>query len=345
MLFKNMILGETFMKQKQLLISKPLVSCYPQHAFYLSILANQNEALPWIYFNYNNIFIDKNGFIDFIVKTPEYFLYPWFQGSQRLHKDIIKVMDINISDFLKKNIIENYYIWLHIDEFYLPVSAHYLKRHFHHAIFITGFDDEKNVFNVGGYYNLKGFSFKQVSFQDLKQAFVNSNNTYDFHSYIHLIKLNENYQWENDIKFNLELLKKNLINNINSSFDYSFYIEENYNLNHFNNLSTGISVYDVLIDLLNKGLIEDHRSLFVLYEHKKITNAKFIYLKNNRILNLSDNIYNQLEEIERKSQIILTLFLKFTISKKTTDIKKIIEYLYELKDHDIKVSKLIVEAL
>lgn len=78
---------------KTLPLCDPLISNYPQHAFYLSIISDHRECQPWIYSNYTNLFLSdwKNDeiFLDFYVQTPEHHFNPWFKDSQRLHRDLI----------------------------------------------------------------------------------------------------------------------------------------------------------------------------------------------------------------------------------------------------------------
>ncbi|WDF52834.1 hypothetical protein PQ460_10605 [Paenibacillus sp. KACC 21273] len=335
--------------KKILPTSVPLIGCYPQHSFYMSIISEKKECLPWIFSNYSNIFIDNNGFCDFFVKTPEYVLYPWFQGSQRICRDFLLSNKNDFIEFIRENIISDYYIWLYIDEFYLPCSSEFGKNHFVHSIMISGFDDLNKTFKIHGYYNKSKYSAKNIDYNDLKFSFYNVNAEIDFKSYIHLIKYNENYNLENFV-YNTTLFKQQLICHYNSIFLPLLNQEDAYNSSISENLTTGLNVYDKLIDFLNLGSLNvdityDHRPLYVLLEHKKFMLLKLEYLKSQAFLIFSDDIFKKYELLKNSIEKQLVLYIKCSLTKNEEIMERIIKALKVIKNDEKDILELMLKEL
>ncbi len=330
------------MLKKSLPTVEPLISCYPQHAFYMSIISEKEECLPWIFSNYTNLFIDENGFCDFFVKTPEYYLYPWFQGSQRFHRDFLINHEIKLLEFIEENIIQGNYIWLHIDEFYLPCSAQFEKKHFIHSVLISGFDNLKRMFTIHGYYNKEKYSTKHVHYSDLERSFYNANPEIDFKFYIHLVKYNVHYSLLN-FTYNTSLLKEQLVCHLNSEFKPLLDLEEAYNLNSAKNITNGLNVYNKIIELYNSELensktkFNDHRSLYTLLEHKRFMLLKLEYLKKKKILVFSNEVFEKYEEILKSIENQLILYIKYSMTKNRDIVKRIIKSLAIIREEEKKI--------
>ncbi|GGG07255.1 hypothetical protein GCM10010912_59890 [Paenibacillus albidus] len=320
------------MSNKVLSTCNPLISCYPQHAFYMSIISEKEECLPWIYSNYSNLFIDEAGFCDFIIKTPEYHLYPWFQGSQRLHKNIIIKYKMDFIQFIKESIDDNNYIVLDVDEFYLPCSQRYQKKHFIHHTMICGYDDETLDFLIYGFYNQQKYSLRYVEYKDLEKAFLHSISAIDSR-YIHLITYNENYSL-NNFRYNINLFKDQLYYHYNSIFAPALNPEVSFNLNSAENLSTGLEIYNKLIEFYSMDFNNDHRPIYTLYEHKKFMNLKLRYLKENKYFIFSEKVYQGYEKLEIKTQSLLFLYIKYNVTKNSEIPQRCIEALSRIRDDE-----------
>lgn len=332
--------------KKNLPLSKPFISCYPQHAFYMSIISEKKECLPWIFSNYSNLFIDENGFCDFFVKTPEYYLYPWFQGSQRLHRDFLIEHNIELIKFIKDNLNNNNYIWLHVDEFNLPCSDKFNKQHFIHSQMISGFDDMSQKFTINGYYNKKKYSTEYVNYEDLSLSFYKAKPDMDFKFYIHLIKYNTDYRLA-DFTYNLSLLKQQLLCYLNSSLEPLLNPEEIYNLNIKNSIVTGLDLYAKLItELKNHSYVySSHRIFYILFEHKKFMLLKLNYLKTENFFTFSDEIFSKYDSILKITEIQLFLFLKYKLTGNKELLEKIIELLSTIKKDEKEVLELMIDQM
>lgn len=335
--------------RKELLIKEPLISCYPQHAFYLSIISSNKNCLPWIFSNYSNLFIDQKGFCDFFVKTPEYYLYPWFQGSQRIHRDLLEENNINFIDFIKRSINKENYIWLHLNEFYLPCSTKYKKLQFIHSALISGYDDKEEKFFVNGFYNNRKYSKYLVSYKDIEKSFKHAHPIEDFKFYIHLLKYNCEYDLK-EFKYNKKLFKHQLIAHLSSTIEPFLNLEEAFDLKNFEDLTTGLEVYKkieqlYLYNTTDSDYIYDLRPFYVIYEHKKLLNLKLDFLKNKQEFILTDEIYKQLEVLEKESIKVLNLYIKYGLTKDKRIIVRIRDGLNTMREMEKEVLEEIVERL
>lgn len=328
---------------KQLTVTNPLISCYPHHAFYLAIISDKKECLPWIFSNYQNLFLDQKGFCDFLIKTPEYYLYPWFQGSQRIHKSFLANNSIKFIDFLIQSVDNESFVWTYLDEFYLSCSSKYQKRHFVHAVMVSGYNTKQQKFLINGFYKQQKYSTYWVSYQELELSFLNASIDIDFKGYIHLLSYNKT-NISDEFIYNLDLLKIQLESHLNSSFEPFLNIQDFYNLNNTSDLFTGINIYEAIKDMyLTKPYrLEgeyDFRPFYVLYEHKKITNMKLEFLKTEKILNLPMSIYNLGRILEQKSKELLMLYIKFKITKDENTIQRLNLKLNDIKNMEIDFVK------
>ncbi|MFD1887694.1 hypothetical protein [Paenibacillus wenxiniae] len=319
---------------KTLPLSKPLISSYPQHAFYLSIISNNVECQPWIYSQYTNMFLsdwkDEELFLDFYVQTPEHHFNPWFKDSQRLHRNLIKQSISDIISFIRNQIDEDYYIWTHIDEYFIPGTPSYKTKRFAHAILIYGYDDINEELHISGFFNSRHYSQIIISYENFKMAFENCDIYDDYLNYTHLLKINPEYHngsiYQFDILYFVECIN-NYYKSINETENFkSFYTPQLYSDRTF-----GIRIYSKLIEylesILSKQQTIDRRILFILVEHKKFMNMKIKYIEQEGHYYFPKLFKENYERIEKETLIALNQLLKYEITKSEDNIIRLIERL------------------
>ena len=332
---------------KTLPLCKPLISNYPQHAFYLSIISENKSCHPWIYSQYTNMFLSdwKGGelFLDFHVQTPEHHFNPWFKDSQRMHRDLILECIPDLIFFIKNQIDAGYYIWTHIDEYFIPGTPSYKKRRFAHAILINGYDDINKELQIAGFFKSRNYSHSTISYDSFKLAFEQCNIYDDYLNYTHLLKINPEYHngriYEFDLVYFAECIH-NYYNSINETANFkNFYTSKLYSDRTF-----GIDIYNELINYLKSinstKKTMDRRVLFTLREHKKFMNMKIKYIEQEDYYYFPVLFKEKYDQIERETIIALNQLLKYDMTRIETNITKLIErlrFIYKLEKEALEL--------
>ncbi|TKJ93352.1 hypothetical protein PaeCFBP13512_02845 [Paenibacillus sp. CFBP13512] len=334
---------------KTLSICEPLISNYPQHAFYLSIISDNKDCHPWIFSNYTNLFLSdwKNDevFLDFYVQTPEHHFNPWFKDSQRIHRDLIIGSIPNIVSFIKNQIDLGYYVWTHVDEYFIPATPSYQTRRFAHAILIYGYDDINEKFQVAGFFKLRSYSHTTISYENLKTAFENCIIYDDYLNYTHLLKINPEYHNGSIYQFDITYFTE-CINNYYTSFNETKNFKSFYTPKLYSDRTFGIDIYNKLIAYLELMIVKkrtiDRRVLFTLKEHKKFMNKKINYIEHEGHYQFPTLFKDNYVQIEQETTIALNQFLKYSITHVEENITKLIERLSSIYDLEKESLELLI---
>lgn len=189
-------------------VKYPIITSFPPYANNLSILAAKSESLEWIYNNFIGLeaFEFNDGilirFTDSLIDCP-------FLSLSMIERKIVKD---DILDYFKKLIDNQFYISVHIDQYYLSNSDKYRSKTYVHPVFIYGYKD--NMFNVGDFFINDKYSFDLASFEEIREAynnFIRNDNMTQLNSYPDHIKLSK-YINNSKVKLDSGLIKNNLIN-------------------------------------------------------------------------------------------------------------------------------------
>lgn len=337
---------------KTLPFCKPLISNYPQHAFYLSIISENKDCQPWIYSNYTNLFLsaleNDEFFLDFFVQTPEHHFNPWFKDSQRLHRDLILKSIPSLISFIKDQIDSNYYVYTHVDEYYIPNTNSYQKRRFAHAVMIYGYDDSTQVFQLAGFLDNRSYSQTTVSYDEFKKAFEQCDIYDDYLNYTHLLKINPEYHNGKIYEFSLSYFAEcmeNYYTSYNEMQNFrSFYTPELYSDRTF-----GLEIYKkitaFLASTISKNSNFEPRFLYTLKEHKKFMNLKIKYIEQEGHYRFPDVFKDNYLKVEKETTVILNQFLKHMITQKEMNINMLINKLNSLYQLEKEALELLLTDL
>ncbi|GGH47291.1 hypothetical protein GCM10008014_10490 [Paenibacillus silvae] len=322
---------------KTLPLCKPLISNYPQHAFYLSIISDNKSCQPWIYSNYTNMFLSelKNNelFLDFFVQTPEHHFNPWFKDSQRIHRDLILRSIPNLISFIKDQINSNYYVLTHVDEYFIPNTSSYQKTRFAHAVMIYGYDDSTQEFQLAGFLDNSNYSQTTVSYTELKKAFEECDIYDDYLNFTHLLKINPEYHNGKIYEFSLSYFAE-CMENYYTSFNEMENFQSFYTPKLYSDRTFGLDIYKKLTAFLaselSKKLNIETRFLYTLKEHKKFMNLKINYIEQEGHYRFPDVFKDNYVQVEKETTIILNQFLKHLITRKEMNFTKLIDKLHFL---------------
>jgi hypothetical protein len=234
----------------------------------------------------------------------------------------------SIINFLIDSVSSGYYVYFHVDEFYLRDRSSYQKSHFCHDILISGYNNIKEVFSISGYDKSHHFRNSEASYYEILYGFINV----DYQSilekfpeypveYIHLLKINNQLMEDSiDIKaFIMDI--EDYLNGTNSTSSSNPFYKDG--------LSYGINIYNNFIkylELLKNGvhLKLDIRPFHLLYEHKKIMRMRIEYFNvSGTNLKKRESLLDSFKFIEKTSLIIKNLFMKYLFNKENSELDRI----------------------
>lgn len=215
-----------------------------------------------------------------------------------LDRNVYKNFGMSVTDFIKIWLDLKNYIYLVVDA--ASFTASKKESYFPHDIFISGYDDEKEVFFVHDFLFDLRFSCVEIPYEEFEKAFHNllPENDYinEANGGITLWRFNE----KGEYSFNFKLVKKEIKNYYHS---VNVHIRENFARNEVSESHKeskyGISVYEFLSHELKMKKRYCISLFHDFYEHKLLMVERLSYI--NEMLhnaNLSEFIktYSQLKD-------------------------------------------------
>ena len=157
-------------------------------AYPLSILEASNTfSKKWFIQNFVNIAFKKEYDNALTYVRPYFWFWNCFKVKYSLHyplKNVIK----KVKDFLDKD----YYVFLCVNEEYIPERIYYKNAYYNHEILIFGYDDELNEFDTIAYNDKRKYDTQKVLFTDIDKAFrTDHEHLYKFYA----LRINPKYNF------------------------------------------------------------------------------------------------------------------------------------------------------
>ena len=334
--------------EKELDFVEPEVMTYDYELYPLGIMKAHGERYKeWMLSNYiqlnchENIARDKEVFLAFYddsgMKSP-------FLKVEKLLWSVTRSMGYDMKAFFRKCIDLECYIFLKIDEFYIPHRWAYRKHRFLHDNLIIGYDDE-NFIVLG--YDENNECTRQKVHQDQMMEGLYSNQS-DL----------EKKVWEDDIyiyryvdydyKLNIKLIKESLYNFLHST-------EHQEEVKRFakplEDTVFGLAVYDKVLEYLKilsegKDLFQgniDIRIFRLLREHKRIMLER-IQVIHSKFENLN-GMYEKYEKIFQIADMTYMIAIKYRVKEDKEYLYRMAEYVRSMKQGDQTVLGELYERL
>lgn len=321
------------MKKKILPVMYPTLDSYSKVGHILSIVQSYNQSEDWLYSNFIQLVYKHYA----LVKYDTFNWYcPWIHDQKLSRKFITKKWKSNFVEFLKDSIDLGYYIRFDIDHFYLDVSDSYLKKNRVHDIFVYGYSMENKMFYVSDNFRSGMYSTEMVKMEQVQEAFEQyiSKNKPN-HDDIKLMSFNANAKYQFD--------KKYVINALTNYLEAKDISRPKSLLNEpVEGVTFGIRVYDRLneyyLTLIEDNSLIDLRGAHAIHKHKVLMLKRLEYLMSKKIIADGNQIYEQFNVIEKKSDLQTKMLIKYRITGKEQLIHEIIS---ENKD----ISKMEYDAI
>ena len=329
---------------KILSITEPLIEHIPEDTNILAVICQYDEGYKWVMNEYIQTYIYK-----------EYHIYT-YEGIAFSHilemcplikcntidRLFIKEKNISIIEFIKESIDLGYYVIYPLDTIYLACYDNYKKYNMCHRPLIYGYDEDS--FYIADFFEGK-YCFRKCLIPEILVAFNNADESLsdDCSANIQIFKFNE----KKKIEFNILLLKKSLLNYLNTKEDffafkvpYALYsIDYEYGINYYNVLIKYCNDYKELMDTLYL------RPFSFIIQHKKLMNIRLDFIKQFISIKNYQELNNLIKVIMTKSKKLLNLAIKFNITKNDNIRLRLIKSIDDLKNIEIKFIEKFIESL
>ena len=322
--------------KKTLPIATPPVIGYLHHAYPLSILANWKAYLPWFHSNYIQLYCPQNLHNANRTRTLKFNFYrrpdqrvsfsPYLK-VQLLDRDLIFKSPTDIVPFIVACIDKDYYVQPTVDEYFLPDSAAYQKRHLVHETLIYGYD--KQTFIGIGYNKQGNYASYHIGFSELEQAVVHAGLTghYDPDG-LRLFKYDPQAEYDFDIHLVREQLD-DLLHARNTSQCFRM-------LANPTDGAYGLATYECLklflASFLSPPFSFDIRPAHILWEHKKCMVDRLKYMEKQGYLMSEYGFSAKYAELMRNMGIVRLMLLKFKITRSPDLIHRVLSSLNKIAE-------------
>nr|WP_302596542.1 hypothetical protein [uncultured Cellulosilyticum sp.] len=321
-------------KRRILDIKYPKITAYPHHAHIMAIIGEDEHKLSWFYNSYIQLQINKNGYnkMDFCVGyniNPILYNCPWIT-CHGISRTLLKKGWNSIIEFLIDSINDGYYIYIGVDEYYIPSYDSFNKQHSVHDMLVYGYDLSKEKFYIADFFKERKYNFALCDFKEMEKAHVQTDQSDSFNGVMLIKPKDYTYNYSFCI-YTVKKLIKDYIECKNSNLR-TIMLNTNSVYKDEYLYAYGLEVYKVLKTSLYTLTIKDIRPFYVLYEHKKIMKFLIKYLNDNGYLSKADKFYSIYEDLVCKTKILVNTMIKYFLTKSECIANHAIEILDNIYD-------------
>lgn len=330
-------------------IKYPIITSYTSDAHMLAILNNYPSTNEWVFNQYINLWgeepvCNNNSLVlrfnSWLIRR----VCPYFNintlYTNNFNSDII--------EFIISEIDSSYYLYILYDQYYIPNSEAYMKRHFEHEMLIYGYDTKEKIFYIADFYKNSKYTFTVAPFDCVENAIKGTLKSEQF-SCDEIEFCNTNYKFSNYLLYNS---LNNFLYSKNTVAENENVILENAELEEIQKgrYTFGIKNYSLLIQSLSKLLHEkidfyDIRPLYVIFDHKVMMCERLKYLANMGIIDFNDSIIDKYLNIKKICVTNCNLFIKFSLTKDYNLINKIINNINILESLETEAITYLIEKV
>lgn len=333
--------------RKILPIVTPDILSYQHISYFHSVLYTDKNMLRWAYSNYVQLSMaewDGVMMLDYFTQTPVKHCVPGFEDPQRMTRETILRFAPSFSDFVRFSIDEGFYVWTHVDDYYIPGTVSYQNRSNPHGILIYGYEEQERMFHITGYLANQRYGSAIISYDQIEKGFkeFEADPVY-YTNYTHLLKLNEltKHLYDFNVPWVMEQLSEYL-HATPSQWRMQAFEEKN-----SNPTTWGMDVFDKLQSQIKrhiaKEVILDHRPFYILCEHKKMMNQRLAYMEEHGYFTFSANVFDGYRKVEQDALMIRNLQLKYLLSLDNQFLEQMIVRLDHLKTKETLVIEQMLE--
>ncbi|WP_327004478.1 hypothetical protein OHA72_57205 [Dactylosporangium sp. NBC_01737] len=258
--------------RKTLAFEQPLAYGFLFYAAPLGILAARPKATDWVLSNYVQVVYEHSGEaapVPFAFYVHDYSVSPWLE-TLRLNRDWVSRQDRGIAGIVRDAIELDFYVYLGLNERYVPERLAYGRNDYPHENLIRGVDDRDDCFELYGWDQHQVFRATQLPQDDLPIAYHNNGSGPFYDVPLTLYRYNDAGEYTFDLKY----VERGVIEYL-ESFNTSTHFQAQrdpwdraYGLETYNLLESYLDGYAAGREEYNP------RNVHVLWEHKRLMVAR-----------------------------------------------------------------------
>ncbi|PWW03210.1 hypothetical protein DFQ01_107107 [Paenibacillus cellulosilyticus] len=309
-----MIMGGLDLNNKMLFMAEPMLNTSSVYASVLSIISDDLKKIqPWIMTHFIQLrYVEDWDVLFFDNHHVLFATCPWIE-SHGLSREFMSVKWRTFKDFIIDAISHDYYIWCHVDRYYLPPSSAYHNRHHDHELLIFGYDVDQNKVHFADYLSdgkFAKFTHTECGLDEMEEAFWSMNSDNPHLTSINLLRKRE-YRYSINLDYVIESIQRYLF----SKPTYTMHLYKTIDV-------YGLDIYYKIITknerIGNHPEFEmDVRIYHLLWEHKKLMKDRILYFMENGLVHQS-SLADACDELVNNVLIIRNMSMKYNVSK---DIK------------------------
>ncbi|UJF34503.1 hypothetical protein [Paenibacillus hexagrammi] len=329
----------------QLPVQIPPMKCWQFSAFPLAILLNHEQSLEWMF----SSFIQVSGHTNFLTHPVPFGFYevdyaynPWLK-VHRLDRSLMPVFRTSIKELVIDCLKRGYYLYLNLDEFYVPNRVPYQKFNRSHDVLVYGFDEEEELFHLLGYNERLIFDKTTISFAEFEQAYHSLEEVPNYCHQIYLYQFNEKGAFTFDIELVIQSLKEYLYSR-NTAAKYKLLAEPE------PTFLFGMQTYEILQGYMEHligspdGYV-DLRYMHMLWEHKHWMTRRVQFLIEKGYLQPGADLLEKASHIEKSSESARNMLIKFYRSRNTANVHAVKQILEQIRQSESLFVEQLIEAL
>ncbi|MGG4551419.1 hypothetical protein [Paenibacillus humicus] len=320
---------------KVLPVSSPLLNGYSHYGSIFSILGTLGDSyFPWLFSRFAQLVADpvnENAGLYINIDEPE-----WFPRTTNfcpfIDTNIIskKMFDLRnkIVDSIIDALQQDYYVFMVVEQYYIPDTDAYKKFSHNHDIMIYGFDRDKKTLYIADNFNGK-YQFSECYFSQFVDAYYHTNEEKD--------RLNSNILLFKKKKLHTEFDQLRLIDNLNSYLTGIYpEMRSSHWHQHFQGWAKGLDIYlnvkEYLYLLKSSRAKFDKRTFYAIWEHKKLMVMRIEYMHNNNYITNANIILERYQHIERLTLKHQNMIIKFGLTGNSSLIETVIREIDEVSE-------------
>ncbi|MBV1850525.1 hypothetical protein [Catellatospora tritici] len=255
------------MTAKELPLADPIAFGYHFYAFPLAVMGTDDRSRDWILSNYIHLAYDESpgSPVPFCFCLYDYAISPWLEVV-RANRDWINGTGVDPVRFCRDAIDAGYYVYLNLDDYYVPSRPGYGVRNGSHDILLCGLDDAARTFSTFGFTKEDVIRRSTIGFEQLRLAYRSLDVVPNWCPQVYLYRVRQDASYD----FNFRLVRRSFedyLNGANVSIPFEMFQPawtRRYGIDSYAPLQEYLADY-----VAGKAEYSIH-FLHVLWEHKRL---------------------------------------------------------------------------
>lgn len=312
-------------------VCRPDVLGYTYHAFPLSILLVRQESRPWFFSQFIQLMSGTNKdyeyFTDYYTWTYEHtsLVYSPLLITQQTFRD--QAADSGeIVAYIAESINRGNYVYVFVDEFYIPGRTLYKDAHVTHDILVHGYDHDQEVLFISGFNKNVVYGQWTVPYDDFVKGYHMADTCSLNNSMIIKMKYNDLAHYRESPVSLYESLT-DFLHSRNSSERFRFIRSPLSDKNYVFGLNVYQNLISYLAEVMKGNYTLNVMPFHIVAEHKQVMCNRLRFMEETYNIDLKKhfNCYKSLEDISLKLRTSCIRYSFRPASRLLTKMQELLE--------------------